>query len=192
MSDGLTAAHVDGLLITSIPNIRYLTGFSGSSALLFVGGRDVILITDFRYQTQIAEEVGSLARISIESQSLWAGLWHQLSTLHLEVIGFESSHVLHRDFQRLLEAGARWHAQEALGREATQLASHDERDLRWRIAHDVRRFSLRETLVVEDSRNLLREHVLGDHRLGGRACAAFRFGSHGSFWGKWNEERQTH
>jgi len=107
--DGLTAAHVDGLFITSLPNIRYLTGFSGSSALLFVSPRDTILITDFRYQTQIGDEVGSLARIIIEPQSLWVGLWQQLSQLsYLEVVGFESAHLLHRDFQRLLEAGARW------------------------------------------------------------------------------------
>jgi Xaa-Pro aminopeptidase len=40
---------------------------------------------------------------------LWTGLWHQLTQLtNLEVIGFESGHLLHRDFQRLLEAGARW------------------------------------------------------------------------------------
>src|ERR1700733_12046777 len=71
LSEGLTAAHLDGLLITSLPNIRYLTGFSGSSALLFIGSRDVVLVTDFRYQTQIADEVGDLARISIEAQSLW-------------------------------------------------------------------------------------------------------------------------
>jgi Xaa-Pro aminopeptidase len=109
LADGLTAAHVDGLLVTSLPNIRYLTGFSGSSALLFVSSRDVVLISDFRYQTQIADEVGDLARIVIEPQSLWTGLWQQLGALaHLEVIGFESSHLLHRDFQRLLEAGARW------------------------------------------------------------------------------------
>jgi Xaa-Pro aminopeptidase len=109
LADGLTAAHVDGLLITSLPNVRYLTGFSGSSALLFVSQRDVVLITDFRYQTQIAEEVGDLARITIEPQSLWTGLWQQLGALaNLEVIGFESAHLLHRDFQRLLEAGARW------------------------------------------------------------------------------------
>jgi len=107
--DGLTAAHVDGLLVTSLPNIRYLTGFSGSSALLFVTPRDVILITDFRYQTQIAEEVGGFARITIEPQSLWTGLWQQLGQLaYLDVAGFESAHVLHRDFQRLLEAGGRW------------------------------------------------------------------------------------
>jgi len=109
LADGLTAAHVDGLLVTSLANIRYLTGFSGSSALLFVSNRDVVFITDFRYQTQVAEEVGSIARVIIESQSLWSGLWQQLSQLStLEVIGFESGHILHRDFQRLLEAGARW------------------------------------------------------------------------------------
>ena len=108
LADGLTAAHVDGLLVTSIPNIRYLTGFSGSSALLFVTCRDVVLITDFRYQTQVAEEVGDLAHIIIEPQSLWSGLWQQLGHLaYVEVAGFESAHLLHRDFQRLLEAGAR-------------------------------------------------------------------------------------
>ena len=108
LADGLTAAHVDGLLVTSLPNIRYLTGFSGTSALLFVTARDVVLITDFRYQTQIAQEVGDLARITIEPQSLWSGLWQQLAQLsYVEVAGFESAHVLHRDFQRLLEAGAR-------------------------------------------------------------------------------------
>jgi Xaa-Pro aminopeptidase len=109
LADGLTAAHVDGLLVTSLPNIRYLTGFSGTSALLFVSAREVILVTDFRYQTQITHEVGDLARISIEAQSLWAGVWQQLASLpYVEVIGFESAHLLHRDFQRLLEAGARW------------------------------------------------------------------------------------
>ena len=61
--DGLTAAHLDGLLLTGLSNIRYLTGFSGSSALLVVSARDVVLITDFRYQTQVVDEVGDLARI---------------------------------------------------------------------------------------------------------------------------------
>ena len=109
LAGGLTAAHLDGLLVTSPANIRYLTGFSGSSALLFVTARDVLLITDFRYQTQIVEEVGDLARISVESQSLWVGLWQQLAQLgYVEVAGFESGHLLHRDFQRLLDVGSRW------------------------------------------------------------------------------------
>jgi Xaa-Pro aminopeptidase len=107
--EGLTAAHLDGLLLTGLPNIRYLTGFSGSSALMVVSQRDVVLITDFRDQTQVADEVGDLARIVIEPSSLWTGLWQQLGQLSgLQVLGFETAHILHRDFQRLLEAGSRW------------------------------------------------------------------------------------
>jgi Xaa-Pro aminopeptidase len=102
-------AHLDGLLVTSLPNIRYLTGFSGTSALVFVTAREVLFISDFRYQTQAADEVGDLARVSIQSQSLWGGLWQLLPQLtHVKVAGFESGQLLHRDFQRLLEAGARW------------------------------------------------------------------------------------
>src|SRR2546423_2081652 len=102
--DGLTAAHVDALLVTSLANVRYLTGFSGSSALLLVSQRDTILITDFRYQTQAADEVGDAARVLIEPQSLWSGLWQQLAQMAAaQVIGFESAHLLHRDFQRLME-----------------------------------------------------------------------------------------
>ena len=107
--DGLSAANLDGLLLTGLSNIRYLTGFSGSSALVVVTPRDVVLITDFRYQTQVEEEIGGVARVAIEPTSLWTGLWQQLTTLlSVRVLGFETAHIQHRDFQRLVEAGARW------------------------------------------------------------------------------------
>ena len=107
--DAISAAHLDGLLLTSLPNIRYLTGFSGTSALLFVSARETLFVSDFRYETQAAEEVGTVARVAIEAQSLWTGLWQGLSAMSgIEVLGFESAHLLHRDFQRLLDAGARW------------------------------------------------------------------------------------
>lgn len=107
--DALSPAHLDGLLITSLSNIRYLTGFSGTSALVVVTPRDVVLITDFRYQTQVADEVGHIARVVIESANLWNGLWKQLATLpSVQVLGFESSYIQHRDFSRLIDAGARW------------------------------------------------------------------------------------
>jgi Xaa-Pro aminopeptidase len=109
LADGIAAAHLDGLLVSSLANVRYLSGFSGTSALLFVTPRESLLITDFRYQTQAAEEAGDLARIIIEPQSLWTGLWQNLAQLsYVEVAGFESAHLVHRDFQRLLEAGARY------------------------------------------------------------------------------------
>ena len=109
LSEGLTACHLDGLLVSGSANVRYLSGFSGSSALLFVSRNDALLITDFRYQTQAADEVGDHARVVIESQSLWNGLWQHLAEMpHVQVAGFESAHLYHRDFQRLLEAGSRW------------------------------------------------------------------------------------
>ncbi len=105
----IDAARLDGLFITCLPNIRYLTGFSGTSALLLVTQREVALVTDFRYQTQASAESGDVAQVTIESQSLWAGLWRLLPTLGVvEVIGFESGHLTHRDFQRLLDSGAKW------------------------------------------------------------------------------------
>lgn len=107
--DAIAGDHLDALLLTSLPNIRYLTGFSGSSALVLVTPRDVLLVTDFRYATQVRDEVGSFARVSIESQNLWTGLWTGLASLQgVVILGFESAHLLHRDFQRLLEAGSRW------------------------------------------------------------------------------------
>ena len=110
LQDVMREQHLDGLLLSGLANVRYLTGFSGSNALLMVTERgSVILITDFRYQTQVADEVGDSARIVIATNSLWTELWAVLPTVAgLEVIGFESAHLLHRDFERLLGDGARW------------------------------------------------------------------------------------
>jgi Xaa-Pro aminopeptidase len=100
---------VDALLVSSAANIRYLTGFSGSSALVLVSAGEVTLITDFRYKTQVVDEVGDVARVLIDSESLWNSLWRYLSRLSgVRVVGFESAHMVHRDFERLTSAGARW------------------------------------------------------------------------------------
>ncbi|MEK7401035.1 MAG: aminopeptidase P family protein [Gemmatimonadota bacterium] len=107
--DLLTREQLDGLLINSAANIRYLSGFSGSSGLMFVSRKERVLITDYRYTAQAKAEVGSVARVLIEEQSLWAGLWQQLAAMPgVRIAGFESAYLVHRDFQRLLESGSRW------------------------------------------------------------------------------------
>lgn len=115
LRDRLARADLDGLLLTSLANIRYLTGFSGSSALLAVTARECVLFTDFRYATQVEEEVGAGTSVQIHPSSLWAALWGWLPTTSgVDRIGFESAHLLHRDFARLLEQGARWQWRPAL------------------------------------------------------------------------------
>lgn len=109
LRDALAVADLDGLLVSSLPSIRWLTGFSGSSGLVVATARELVLLTDFRYATQVEAEVGSAARVIIVPQSLWTGLWELLAGLPaVQRVGFESAHLLHRDFQRLLEQGGRW------------------------------------------------------------------------------------
>ncbi len=49
--------EIDALVVTTLPNVRYLTGFSGSAAVLVVTGDLAVLTTDGRYRTQSAEQL---------------------------------------------------------------------------------------------------------------------------------------
>lgn len=53
----MSSAGVAGLLVTNLYDIRYLSGFTGSSAALALTRRSAKLFTDCRYTTQAAEEV---------------------------------------------------------------------------------------------------------------------------------------
>jgi len=68
--------RLDTLLVTHLPNICYLCGFTGSAAALLVTERGAILFTDGRYRTQAKEEVRG-ARITIAQKSplLAAAQW---------------------------------------------------------------------------------------------------------------------
>lgn len=47
---------LDAILVTNLSHVRYLSGFSGSSAFLLVLPRRSYLVTDFRYSEQAADE----------------------------------------------------------------------------------------------------------------------------------------
>ena len=47
----MEAAEVDAMIVSGLVNIRYLTGFTGSNALVVIGPDTSTLLTDFRYQT---------------------------------------------------------------------------------------------------------------------------------------------
>ena len=53
----MTRAGHQGLLVTHLPDLRYLSGFTGSSAALAITRRSARLFTDGRYKAQAAEEV---------------------------------------------------------------------------------------------------------------------------------------
>ena len=92
---------VDGLLVTHLPNIRYLTGFSGSAALLLIRADVTILISDFRYAAQAPAEVAASAVVEIDQRSVWERLGRVLAARPTASLGIESHSLTVRDAERV-------------------------------------------------------------------------------------------
>src|SRR6266581_1936586 len=98
----LEAEALDALLVTSRANIRYLTGFSGSAGLAVVTRADVLLVTDFRYAEQARAEACAVARVEVDSTSVWERLFRDLPSLGaLTWIGYEAAALAVKDAERL-------------------------------------------------------------------------------------------
>jgi Xaa-Pro aminopeptidase len=70
------AAGVNALLVTHLPDVRWLSGFTGSNAALVLAGRRGVLFTDGRYTTQAkAEAVGTRVVIAAKSAAIAACEW---------------------------------------------------------------------------------------------------------------------
>jgi Xaa-Pro aminopeptidase len=101
LRSSLEAEGLDGLLVTHMPNIRYLTGFSGSAALLLVRQDATILVTDFRYAAQATLEAGSIATVEIDQRSVWERLGRVLTARPPENLGIEPHALNVRDAERV-------------------------------------------------------------------------------------------
>lgn len=176
----LIGSNLDGLLVCSLPNIRYLTGFSGSNALLFLTPTETWFLTDFRYEVQVATEVVGATRVVIETTSLWKGLWDQLATRQgTSAFGFESAHLLHRDFQRLMEDGTRWTWRPTLDLVEGLRARKEPREVESiRLAGVIATSALERTLV-EVRAGMTETEVAGllEHRLRDAGSDGFPFGT---------------
>ena len=87
----LDSEPLDAVLITDLVNIRYLTGFTGSSGALLISPSQTVFATDSRYDGQSARQCPDLERI-IERPCADALLARAVSSGVVRV-GFESSHV---------------------------------------------------------------------------------------------------
>ena len=104
VQDWLEKNRLDGLLVTHLPNLRYLCGFTGSAGALAVLGGEAVLFTDSRYTIQAHEEaIGVGVRVVAGDVLTGAAKW--VRKAKARDIGFESA--------RLTVAG-----REALGRSA--------------------------------------------------------------------------
>ena len=102
LRSGLAAEGLDALLVTHLPNVRYLTGFTGSAALLVIHAEATVLITDFRYAVQAPAEAGQAAVVEVDQKSVWERLGRVLGDLGITgSLGVESHALTVRDAERV-------------------------------------------------------------------------------------------
>jgi Xaa-Pro aminopeptidase len=97
---------LDALVITSLPNILYLTNFTGSAAILVVTAERIHFITDFRYLTAVSDARGTdhecpdLDVVTVDGSydGTLAGL---LAALPARRVGFEGAHLTVSRFEWL-------------------------------------------------------------------------------------------
>ncbi len=83
---------LDALLVTNCANVTYLTGFTGDSSYLLVAKDLELLITDFRYTTQLAEECPGLPlQVRPASETIVQGAASVLKSTGLSKVGVETN-----------------------------------------------------------------------------------------------------
>jgi Xaa-Pro aminopeptidase len=92
---------VDTLLITALPNVRYLSGFTGSNAALLLTAREAILFTDPRYTFQAGQECD--CRVAITKNHLLPAVIAAISRRKLKRIGIERDRMTFQAYDLLRE-----------------------------------------------------------------------------------------
>jgi len=91
---------LDALYVTSPPNVRYLTGFTGSNGalLLFSDGR-AVFFTDPRYTVQSKEQV--TCKVSVAKGPVTKSALTEIERARIRRVGFEQDHLTVGQFEAL-------------------------------------------------------------------------------------------
>jgi len=105
ITDAFVSKGVDGVLVSEMKNVRYLSGFTGSSACLLITAHRKILITDFRYKEQAGKEAVGY-EILIDDGERQKLILETAKSLGTKVLGFEST-VTYAFYKELLGKGVK-------------------------------------------------------------------------------------
>jgi Xaa-Pro aminopeptidase len=104
--DKLEELDADGMLVTKIENVRYLTGFSGSSAFALVSGQTRSLLTDGRYKDQATSECTGWD-VKIYTSNLFDSLGALLDGVARIAFEGSMSYEFHQRLEAVLPEGGR-------------------------------------------------------------------------------------
>jgi len=80
---------LDGIVFCERLNLRYLSGFTGTEAILLVTADDAVMFTDSRYTLQAREQLDASIRV-IEVRDRWREVYAELQKLEVSMLGVES------------------------------------------------------------------------------------------------------
>jgi Xaa-Pro aminopeptidase len=90
----LLESKLDGLLVTYLPNIKYLCGFTGSAGSLLVTRNTAVFFTDSRYTEQARSQVSGAKVVVAKKAPLLAAAEHLAANSKKNLIlGMESEHL---------------------------------------------------------------------------------------------------
>lgn len=93
---------LDGVLVTDLINVRYLSGFTGSSAFIIITKKHDIFSTDFRYQEQVKNEVKGFS-IRIEHSERTREIKDICEKYGVKTLGFEEHNITYGFYKKLLK-----------------------------------------------------------------------------------------
>lgn len=93
LQDLFSQLKADGFLITNLTNIKYITGFNGSSAYILLTPKKKYFITDFRYKTQSLSQVSSQFNFIFYQSNLIPLLCKLLKQNRLKRLGIETDYM---------------------------------------------------------------------------------------------------
>lgn len=91
VSNLLTGNDLDGFLVTSLENVRYWSGFTGSDASLLLTKDQKYFLTDSRYTVQAGEETRGYQ--IVEYVKKLQGVADAVRACKIDRLGFESQHM---------------------------------------------------------------------------------------------------
>ncbi|MEJ2746203.1 MAG: Xaa-Pro peptidase family protein, partial [bacterium] len=100
----LESEGLEALFLTNIPNIRYITGFTGSSAGCLISPAGCRFFTDFRYRLQAREEVRGFKVVTVGAREMFSKLADQVRSLDISQLGFEPAALSYEAYRGLRRA----------------------------------------------------------------------------------------
>ncbi len=97
----LNTHKIDALVVTKLPNVRYLSGFSGSAGYLVLAQKAKYFVSDFRYKIQASREINKSLRVKIDKQGSFDFIREISEKYGLKRIGFESGAMVYSQVQIL-------------------------------------------------------------------------------------------